>query len=90
MTKPPTKAERAHMAKVVERGCVVCGMPAECHHVTSDGFQRIGKSHRRVVGLCAEHHRGSRGYHGLGSIQAFVDEYGIDLRIEAEKLANGI
>ncbi len=61
-------AEKAHLAAVVELGCIVCTMrgfpntPAEIHHLR-DGMgagQRNDNYH--VIPLCAIHHR--TGPHG--------------------------
>lgn len=72
--------ERAHIGRVVFKGCVVCRRPAEAHHVTQDIPGKYArKDHRYVVGLCVDHHRGDRGIHGLGSAELFEKTYGIDL-----------
>lgn len=60
-------------------GCLVCGKEASIHHVISDGHQRISKDHYHITPLCYAHHQGDKGYHGLGSHNAFFKEYGIDL-----------
>lgn len=60
-------------------GCLVCGRVAEIHHIISDGFKRIGKDHWLITPLCTEHHRGTSGYHGLGSDRKFRNTYGISL-----------
>lgn len=84
--KRRTAAEQRHFNRVGEMGCLVCGGPAEIHHVTSDGFGWIGRSHRRVVPLCPYHHRiGSDAVQEL-SHAGFRDRYGIDLLEEAERL----
>lgn len=54
--KGPNAAEKRHFNFVAAKGCVVCGAEATIHHVTSDGFKRIARSHWRVVGLCPFHH----------------------------------
>lgn len=58
--KAPNKAEKEHMARVADLGCVVCRMlglgcvPAEIHHI--EGKTKKG-SHMKVLPLCFEHHR---------------------------------
>jgi hypothetical protein len=37
-------------------GCAVCGEPSTVHHVTSDGHQRLTRTHCRIVPLCPRHH----------------------------------
>lgn len=55
--KRATAAERRHMNRLADMGCLVCGGPAEIHHVTSDRFKRITRSNKRTVPLCPWHHR---------------------------------
>jgi hypothetical protein len=61
--KPPTKAESAHMARVAELPCCVCGdWPVHIHHITQCG-RRLG--HKFTLPLCPECHMGRRGFSGL-------------------------
>lgn len=82
--KPRRQKQPAHKARVAAQGCLVCKRPAEVHHVRT-GNQ--GKDDRRVVPLCPDHHRSDIGFHGLGSERAFYQEYGINLSLEADRLA---
>lgn len=57
------------MAIVSAAGCVIgnrrlapCSGPVEVHHVAEGSSKR---SDFATVGLCAEHHRGASGFHGL-------------------------
>lgn len=93
-TKPkagaaPTADEKRHMGRIVRLGCLVCSAPATVHHVTSDGFQRIARSHRRTVPLCPRHHQIQHGPHesveALGHAR-FTEVYGIDLLATADRL----
>lgn len=68
--KPPTKAERARMAKIVSLGCVACirgkyacPLPVEIHHLLDGGVRR---GHAFTVGLCSWHHRGVACNPGFG------------------------
>ena len=54
MKKKPTKAEREHMSKVAEMGCLICQMPAEVHHI---GGQGVRASSYETIPLCPLHHR---------------------------------
>jgi hypothetical protein len=70
------------MDRVAAMGCLVCGSPATIHHVTSDGFKRIARSHKRVAPLCPVHHQIQHGPHE--SVEAlshagFTKRYDIDL-----------
>jgi len=89
-----TLAEKKHMGKVAELGCVVCrrmgheGTPAELHHPRrlAGGWGR--SSHMTVIPLCPEHHRGKTGVHGLGT-KGFPDHWGFtedELLADTKKL----
>ncbi len=71
--------------------CLVCGARSTVHHVTSDGYKRISRSHLRVVPLCPRHHQIQHGpresVEALGHA-GFTATYGIDLLAEAERLAS--
>ena len=54
MKKAATAAEKRHMGRVAELGCIICGMPAEVHHLPTQGGKRL---HERVIALCDLHHR---------------------------------
>lgn len=77
-----TKDEKAHKNKVAELGCALCHhlhgphdpAPVELHHLRTGGW---GKGdYKTLIPLCAEHHRGNTGVHGLGT-KGFVKHYGI-------------
>lgn len=69
--------------------CLACGRHGvEAHHVGKDWTNKMGVSLSGGTGmkpsdyvclpLCPEHHRGSRGFHGLGW-DRFEEEYGLIL-----------
>jgi len=76
-----TAAERKHMSRVAELGCVVCLRvhgphepgPVELHHPR--GGVGMGKRSADVLPLCVFHHRGDEGVHGLGT-KGFPQHYG--------------
>lgn len=74
--RPMTMAENRHANRILMRGCWVCGRPAQIHHEREYGSRR---DHRFIAALCAEHHTGPKGRHGLGH-DGFEREYGINLR----------
>ena len=44
--------------------CIICGRPAEQHHVFfGNPNRRHSETYGLVVGLCPEHHRGPTGPH---------------------------
>lgn len=59
-----TKAERAHMAKVRDLNCILCGGIAAVHHCETGRGGR--KNHMKVLPLCYAHHQGWDGIHTLG------------------------
>ena len=88
---PPTEEERAHMARVAELPCLVCGKrPVQLHHVSAGPYGgRIARSHQRITPLCERHHQVQFGptesVEALGH-RGFALTYGIDLLAEADKL----
>lgn len=86
--KAPTAAERRHLSRVAAMGCLVCGAPSTVHHVTSDGFQRLARTHERIVPLCPRHHMIQFGpresVEALGHA-GFTTTYGIDLLAVADR-----
>lgn len=63
MAKSATKAEREHMGRVAEMGCIVCvnlghgETPATIHHI-GNGTMAKRASNYEVIPLCHEHHQG--------------------------------
>lgn len=75
--KPKLVKQPAHKTRVASLGCVVCRAPAEIHHVRTGNQAR---DDRRVVGLCAGHHRHfPDAFHNLGNTERFLEVHGIDL-----------
>lgn len=59
------KSELAHMAKVKDMPCIICGdSPVDVHH-TGTGMG-VRKNHMRVLPLCFDHHRGKNGIGTVG------------------------
>jgi hypothetical protein len=87
----PVELERFH-SWVAEHGCLVCGGPAEVHHVRgyADRPGQVLKDDWLVTPLCPGHHRigvgNSASVEGLGH-QGFYRQYGYDLHAEAMALA---
>lgn len=61
-----TLAEREYMGRVAALGCLLCGQPAEVHHIREGQGMAQRASNWLTVPLCPEHHRGAAGLHGLG------------------------
>lgn len=80
------------MNRVAAMPCLVgsgCAGRTTLHHVSSDGFARIARSHKRVTPLCERHHLIQHGPHesveALGHM-GFTASYDIDLLAEADRL----
>lgn len=79
MTKAPTAEERRHLNRIGEMPCLICEREAAVHHVTSNGYSRITRTHRCVAPLCPEHHQyGPYAVHVIGH-REFAIIHGIDL-----------
>jgi hypothetical protein len=83
-------AEKRHLILVSSIGCVIClehysaKTPCGVHHVAE------GSSHKNdymTAGLCAEHHRGGTGLHGMG-VKAFCRLWGLASEYELLGLVN--
>lgn len=75
-----TKSEQRHLNRLAGLGCILCrhlGMgetPAEIHHPRTGAGMSQRQPHWLATPLCAEHHRGPSGLHGLGT-RAFERRY---------------
>ena len=52
-----------------ELGCILCGRPAEIHHLKGLEFgcgMVLKANDHLTIPLCYDHHRGANGYHHLG------------------------
>lgn len=74
-----TAEEARYLDLVAGLGCLICGAPANVHHIMHAPDKVKRRDHRRVAPLCREHHQGDTGVHGLGSEEAFLAFWGVDL-----------
>lgn len=83
-----TASEREYMGRVAALGCLLCGEPAEVHHVRQGQGMAQRASHWLTVPLCPACHRGPAGIHGDRSAlrAAGIDEMGL-LALTIERLA---
>lgn len=51
------KAEKEHLNRVAELGCIICGMPAEIHHKRKGVGMGRRSSNYEAIPLCHVHHR---------------------------------
>ena len=95
--KKPTATDRARFERIAALGCLVCGGPAEVHHVTASIHGgRLTRRHDRVTPLCAMHHRAGADPYANKPVsverlghRGFYLKHNIDLLAEAERLADG-
>lgn len=79
-----TNDEKKYLNKVAQLPCPICKLlgysgdgGVEIHHCRGIGLGLgVRNSHYNTIGLCAEHHRGNTGYHGMGR-KAFERKYGV-------------
>lgn len=64
MKKKATKAESEHMGRVAELGCILCGQPAQVHHLREGKGMKQRSSHWMTVPLCDDCHNQPIGFHG--------------------------
>ena len=84
-------AERAHMDKVAQLGCMACrtlgyeDTPAELHHVRDGAGAGMKTTNYEVVGLCGAHHRfGGYGVAYHAGPEAFEAKFGTERELLAE------
>ena len=85
--KHKTKAEKLHMNKVAELGCIACRVigyedtPASLHHIRSNVGAGQKASHYEVIPLCPHHHQ-----HGPNAIHQSKKNFEADFGTELELL----
>jgi hypothetical protein len=76
-------AGKRHMARVADVGCILChhlglGLTRpEIHHIREGQGATQRAQDTLTIPLCAEHHRGRSGLHGLGT-RGFYMRYRLD------------
>jgi hypothetical protein len=85
-----TKAEKNHLKKVAELGCIACrklghyGTPAEIHHI-SNGTMGKRSDNFSVIPLCPYHHRTSKESYHLNPVW-FTEKFGTQTELLNEVL----
>jgi hypothetical protein len=74
------KAEKLHMSKVAELGCIACiklgyeDTPAELHHIKKGSMGKRASNYE-VIPLCPHHHRTSKESYHLNPLW-FTEQFG--------------
>jgi len=84
MKKSKTAAEKRYHDKVAALGCLICGSPANVHHIREDMGASMRSSHYLVIPLCREHHQGEFSIHN--SPREFKNIYGSELELLADTI----
>ncbi|MBV5330389.1 MAG: DUF968 domain-containing protein [Chlorobium sp.] len=83
----PTAAQKRNFDAVQSLGCIICGRPAQIHHI-SEGCGMGQRDHSRVIGLCLYHHLGGSNHPAIhANKKAFEEMYGTESELE-EKVKN--
>ena len=62
-----TKAERIHLSRVADLGCIICGAEAMIHHPRDGMGMGQRAPHCDAIPLCHNHHQGKEGFHTMGT-----------------------
>jgi hypothetical protein len=93
MPRSKTKAERIHMERVANLGCLICRKqgnlysPAELHHIRDVTLTGLGQraKHTEIIPLCVAHHRiGKESFHN--NSRAFSKKWGSQRELLKETL----
>lgn len=83
MSRSP--AEKRHLSRVAGLGCIICGGPAEIHHIRHGQGMGQRSSDFDAIGLCPPHHR--TGGHGVAlhmGQEAFERNFGTEVELLAQ------
>lgn len=82
--KQATKVEKEHMQRVASLGCIICGQPAEIHHLTGSGMG-LRSNHFTIIPLCFDHHSAQSrlpfGYAAHKGTKSFEQRFGTQLEL---------
>lgn len=72
---------KQYMGFVAEMPCLICGRPAEVHHILEGRFGQRRSSDYHTIPLCPEHHRtGGLGVAVHAGPRTWRENYGSELR----------
>lgn len=74
-----TKAEKLHLNRVADLGCIICHQPAEIHHLRAGMGMAQRNTNFNVIPLCPLHHRtGGYGTAFHAGRKAFEQNFGTE------------
>ena len=77
-----TKAEKEHLNRVAELGCIICGSPAEIHHIRAGVGMGRRSSNYEAIPLCHVHHRtGGYGVAYHAGRKGFENNFGTECEL---------
>lgn len=79
LKKPKTK-DKPHLNKIRALGCIICGSPANAHHIRHGMGLSQKSSDYEAIPLCHTHHQGSEGIHTLGT-KVWQKKYGQEIEL---------
>lgn len=79
-SKHKTGDEKKYLQKVADLGCIICGSPANIHHIRTGQGLGQRSSHYATLPLCHAHHQGKEGIHTLGT-KVWQAKFGSELEL---------
>jgi len=79
------KQDKARLDRVAALGCILCGRPAEIHHLRDGQGMAQRADDEEAIPLCPEHHRdGGRGTAIHAGRESFEARFGTERELLAE------
>lgn len=82
------KDEKEYLNRVASLGCIICGSPAEIHHLRTNMGLGMRNDYKNTIPLCPSHHRtgGYKVAYHAGRL-AFESQFGTETEL-LEKVKN--
>jgi len=79
------KQNKVRLERVAALGCILCGRPAEIHHLRGGQGMAQRADDKEVIPLCSEHHRdGGRGTAIHAGRESFEARFGTERELLEE------
>lgn len=77
--------DRAYLKAVASLGCIICGSPAEVHHIREGVGMAQRNDNWNILPLCPAHHRtGGVGIAFHAGAESFALNYGTERELERQ------